>query len=189
MSGWDTPNLAHISELERRCAAKWFKINPASIPGPPTGLLVGERPGPSTHKKLPLFPYPPNSAGGRLLKMSRIGIETYLGRLIRVNLFESFDLGWDADKATEAAKAIMDAQPEGRRVVVLGTRVAQAFGLTAFFKLEDHDGRMVCAIPHPSGRNLLYNDANYRVGAIAAVQWAANCIEPPSIEQVIKRNK
>lgn len=175
-TGWGHPDCAHLSALERRLAGWHMRVDPATVRGPISGLLVGEAPGPRTSKKLPLFPYPTNSAGGRLLKMSGLGAGQYLGRLLRRNLMEAYDLAWDAEVAGQHALNIINEQPAGRRVVLLGSRVGRAFGFADFYKVAEVNGAVYCCIPHPSGRNLLYNDVNHRIAARAAIQWAADCI-------------
>lgn len=176
MKGWE--HITHMSELEKRCASLWFKINPKEIQGPPIGMLVGEMPGLSTRATLPLFPYPANSSGGRLLKMSKISPTKFLGRVARKNIFLEHRT-WDHDDAVESALRIISEIREGgniKRVVACGQRVAQAFGFSNFFKLEQLEDIYFTAIPHPSGLNRLYNDVNARVGAQGALQWVADCI-------------
>lgn len=170
MNGWD--HVTHLTELEKRCASLWFKVNPADVQGPVTGLLVGECPGLTTRSTLPLFPYPPNSSGGRLLKMSDLTIHDYLGRLLRRNLFLDHVEIWNRDKAIEEAVKIVESVTV-ERVVLCGQRVAEAFGFRTFFKLEQHRGVSYCAIPHPSGLNRLYNDRPNVVAARAAIRFAA----------------
>lgn len=191
---WERPELQHLTDLECRCAALWFKIDPATVAGPPTGLIVGEMPGCSTSSALPMFPYPPNSAGGRLLKMSLLTPGAYLGRLMRTNLFsdwnEETNDRWPRGEAEERARLIHEATPREMRVVLLGARVSQAFGLDEYMKLVEQNGVLYTAIPHPSGRNLKYNDPIVRTGARAALQWAADSIAEgtPTAKQ-IKRGK
>lgn len=185
MSGWDADGCAHLSELERRCAGSWLKVDPATVCGPPTGLLVGEMPGASSSSALPLFPYPKNSAGGRLLSWSRITPGQYLGRLLRCNLFVTPRPDWDEILAHELANDIMRAATPELRIVLLGKRVAEAFEVYRVFEMQKRtrdDGQhyFICAIPHPSGRNLVYNEPVARVGAAAAIQWASDSIAPPT---------
>lgn len=171
---WEQPNTAHLTDLEKRYAAKWFRIDPDTINGPPTGLLIGEMPGPATTNNLPLFPYPSNSAGGRLLKISKLEVGTYLGRLKRFNLFSTYLEGWQPIQAVENASKIFAEQPEGFRVLCLGQRVAQACGLGGWFDKKTHEGVEYVAIPHPSGKNQMYNNPATRAGARMAIQWAAD---------------
>jgi hypothetical protein len=182
MKGWD--HVTHMTELEKRCASLWFKINPATVEGPITGLLVGEMPGKNTRSALPLFPYPKNSSGGRLLAMSGIPPHLYFARMMRVNLFEHHVDIWNEEQANLNAIEIMKQQPKGRRVVLCGRRVGSAFGFTQFFQMghdEEADAFYV-AIPHPSGLNREYNDPIKRASARIALQWAADYMVPPPKE-------
>ena len=173
MKAWQHEGASHLTDLEKRCAALWFKIDPTTVIGPPTGLIVGEMPGENTSEKLPLFPWPRNSAGGRLMKMSLLSPGQYLGRLLRTNLFYEYSGDWDHEMARARARTI-HAQRTVDRVVLLGQRVGEAFGFSAFFAHEVRDDVHYVCIPHPSGRNRIYNEQNARVGARAAVQFAAS---------------
>ncbi|HEY8924730.1 MAG TPA: hypothetical protein VIU64_10140 [Polyangia bacterium] len=153
----------------------------------PRGLLVGEAPGPNTDARLPLFPAPNNSAGGRLLKYADIGPADWLGKLVRMNLCDG---PWSARRAAAGrARALMYLvstenyyNGEPLRVLLLGARVARAWGCVApaarhagFGHTEMRDGALVLRvawIPHPSGRNLLYNDRDNQLRARRAVLWA-----------------
>lgn len=179
MSQWDS--ITHLTELEKRCAALWLRVSPASVIGPITGLIVGEMPGRSTSGKLPLFPHPKNSSGGRLWAMSGVPIGIYLGRLARTNLLSEFREDWDRREAAERAKVLVEQQPNGRRVVVLGKRVGEAFGFRRFFEVLADEPRHVSytCIPHPSARNLEYRDVAKRVGARIALQFAADYMVAP----------
>lgn len=180
MSGWDRPEWEHLSEVEKRCAALWLHVDPSKPPGPPTGLLVGEMPAAGSGS-LPLFPHPKNSAGGRLLLWSRITPTQYLGRLRRTNIYTTAtEEPWDPAHAELRAQEITEQLTDGTRVVLLGKRVSEAFQVWVPFKMERRGRIFLTSIPHPSGRNLVYNDAVARMGAAAAVQWAADCIAPPS---------
>ena len=70
-STWERP-MAPISETVRAVAWHFWKVElPDDIPSP-VGLLVGEQPGKGHNAALPLWPYPPQSAGARLARMSEI---------------------------------------------------------------------------------------------------------------------
>jgi hypothetical protein len=173
MSGWDRPELAHLTPLERKCAALWFKIDPATVEGPPVGMIVGEMPGPNTSPSLPMFPYPANSAGGRLLKISGLTPGQYLGRLLRVDLFKTYQEKWDPRMAQHLAVQLLEGSPV-KRIVVLGQHVGAAFGFDSFFQHAEFADMNIVCIPHPSGRSPIYNDMRAKIGAAAAIHFAAN---------------
>lgn len=131
-------------------------------------LLVGEQPPERwltdpvyREKHSPMFPYPPNSAGGRLFKVSDLGLGEYIHGLDRVNLIPTYKR-WDVKEARANAKALLrERQPS--HVFLCGRRVASAFGFQEDTELPHKirsgvaDAHLI-AIPHPSGRNHAYNN-------------------------------
>lgn len=170
---------AHLSSTDLRLARLWLKMLPQQVDGPPVGLVVGEAPGPNTSGRLPMFPYPASSAAGRLLKMSGLTPGQYLGRLHRRNLFEEYPgERWDAAMANLRAHEVQAwCAGEGgvRRVLLLGKRVAAAFGMDIWGEVESGTAPVVHyrSIAHPSGMNPIYNAPTARLAAQAAVIWAA----------------
>lgn len=174
---------AHLSSIDIRLAWTRLGVRSSDIEGPPVGVLVGEMPPESMGRCLPLFPDPPGSAGGRLLKISGMPPAVYLGRFFRYNLFDEH-CKWTIEAARERAarlRAWMLTVDGDLRVLVFGQRVGQAFGLDGFFirRAEVHgEGEnsrtheLVC-IPHPSGLNTMYNDPEVRRATQAAMMWAA----------------
>ena len=153
------------------------------------GLLIGEAPGPNTKAKMPLFPNPVGSAAGRLLSYSGISPKEWMGKLVRTN--QCGDDQWSSRAACAGRVAltsyILDPKNfhEGKplRVLLLGARVARAWACHGPFgsvtwvfpddgRLENSERVEVAWIPHPSGRNLLYNDRKNQLKAGRAVQWA-----------------
>lgn len=139
-------------------------------------LFIGMEPppgaDPTTHR--PLFPYPRNSAGGRLQKLTGLSLHEYLKRTCRVNLFpEHPGHAWPVARASHLAAYLRDSGLlEDRKVVCVGPRVYKAFfpgqrdediedarcslhGTRGHFGIRFQIGW----IPHTSGRNLWYNDA------------------------------
>lgn len=173
-------DVAHDHVIAWRRGCEVFDL---SGPAPnPRGLLVGEAPGPNTDARLPLFPEPRNSAGGRLLKYADIDPVDWLGKLVRVNLC---DEQWSARRAMRGRARIMmylfdprnwvDGEP--LRVLLLGQRVARewsCFGSFGHVEMRFYDGPTlhVAWIPHPSGKNLLYNSRRNQLRARRAVLWA-----------------
>lgn len=167
-------HVAHLSPLEQRLAAR-MGVELGVIPGPPVAAIIGEMPGMNTSPKLPLFPLPTTSAGGRLLGFSGMTTEDYLGRFWRRNLFTYFEL-WSVPQARERAlDAILEIDQRALpRVILLGTRVGAAFGLP---DLWSHGrwatGTELAVIPHPSGLNRVYNEMSAIRRARATIRWAA----------------
>lgn len=141
------------------------------------GLVVGMAPGPLTSDRLPMFPWPDGSAGARLLTMSGMPLEAYLGRLRRANLCEG---RWRVAEARETADRLIRLyrSPEGgpgARFVLCGRQVARAFELddAPWFSRALIYGVATVLIPHPSGRCREYNDPANVARAREAVRWAA----------------
>lgn len=173
LPGWD--HVPNMSELEKRCASLWFKLKPESVTGPVSGLLIGECPGANTSPKLPMFPWPASSSGGRLLKMSNVPVNEYLGRLERRNLIHTHHPVWPVHDARRIAREIVqEIAGRGLRVVLLGKKVGEAFGAPQFWAMAQLGDTHFTCIPHPSGLSRVYNDKNNRVMAGLAIQWATN---------------
>lgn len=83
-------------------------------------------------------------------------------RYICVNVIERWrDASpWSAPRAREAAEERAEMIRRGPGVaVLLGRRVGEAFGARGeFFEWTELDGLAAVVIPHPSGRNLLWNN-------------------------------
>lgn len=171
---------AHLGELDRRLAATQLGVELGAILGPPVAAIIGEAPGPNTHRKLALFPTPVRSAGGRLFAYSKLTAAEYLGRFARRNLYSAI-VPWSRFEAESRAYEVLTwlrrSMPTVRRVVLLGGRVGAAFGLGEPWSSRSEggtsDGLMLIVIPHPSGRNRVYNDPAARARAGAEIRWAA----------------
>lgn len=125
-----------------------------------------------------MFPMPSTSAGGRLQQWSGLSRSVYLRSFDRVNLLRQFP-GKDAggeDKfplgdARVAAQAMLPFL-HGRKVVLIGRNVANAFGVKndffswgIFMEGRWSFGRIefdYVIIPHTSGRSRAYNDTASR---------------------------
>lgn len=155
----------------------------------PRGLLIGEAPGPNTNAKLPLFPSPAGSAAGRLLSYANIHAMEWMGKLVRVN--QCGDEQWSSRAAcagrVAATSFFLDPKNfhDGKplRVLLLGADVARAwscygpFGKVTWIFSDKGDMTdavrvEVAWIPHPSGRNLIYNERKNQLRAGRAVRWA-----------------
>lgn len=168
--------------LDHGHAAAWKTYGLFGKPPRPRGLLIGEAPGPNTNALLPLFPHPSNSAGGRLLKYTGVDPADWLGKLVRMNMCDGT---WSTRRAVAGrARALAYLLDEDNyhdglplRVLLLGVRVAGAWGLAGAFGyvemiLERDRSLHVAWIPHPSGKNLLYNSRRNQLRARRAVLWA-----------------
>lgn len=183
--------LAQWCEIERSHAMAWRHgartFGLLGSPPDPRGMLVGEAPGPNTDASLPLFPEPSNSAGARLLKYADITHYDWLGKLVKVNLCDG---PWSARRAIEGRVRVLSylldkdnyRGGEPLRVLLLGARVTRAWGAVperarhagfgyTDMRLGGSSTLRVAWIPHPSGRNLLYNDHKNQLRARRAVLW------------------
>lgn len=137
-------------------------------------LLIGQAPGPNTDSRLPLYPIPSTSTGGRLAKFMGLTRTQYLRTFDRVNVLQDFPGKCKRDDKFPMRDAIIAARAmrpllAGREVILVGRNVANAFGYYEIpfhhWMSDDRSGFMVCCIPHPSGRNLWYNLAENREAA------------------------
>ena len=183
MKDWSAENCQHLSSAEKNFSAKWLKLNPSDVDGPPKGLLVDEVLG---AQLVPLLPHK-NSTGGRLLKMSRLTPGQYMGRLARTFLVPDLNIfGWNAEHAQERADRLFKIIPEKGRVVLLGHRVGRAFGLDRFFTMLERDSIQIVVIPHPRLEGVMH-DPLARSGIASAVQWAADLMNAPGRGEKRKR--
>lgn len=187
---WSTHDypMRPISPTLRVIADHWLETDLGDMILPrPIGLLVGEQPRPGGNPKLPLWPWPKNCAGERLFRMSGMTMVTYLTKVARVNMSREPVARWNKKWAERRAEFLLRGLPEDARVILCGSRARDAFGLSEWFEMETfhtsledmrQDGGVgprakVVAIPHPSGRNELYNDPRVRMQAGRWIRWAA----------------
>lgn len=120
-------------------------------------LLVGELNLHSTDPRYALWPEPAGCAGDRLCRLV-MGLtpDDYLDRFARVNLCRG---KWRTDVARAIAREISEGNP-GRKVVLLGAKVAAAFGLLFDPFTVKTQVRLgpVAILPHPSGRCRAWNE-------------------------------
>jgi hypothetical protein len=122
----------------------------------PIALLVGET-NPYQQAEVEhyaLYPYPERSAGGRLCRVI-LGLEPhpYLRAYARHNLCSG---KWSAPAARKRAEELLLQYPEPLPIVLLGAKVAEAFGHP--FAPFTREGRFV-RLPHPSGLSRLWNES------------------------------
>lgn len=134
----------------------------------PVAALVGEAPGPNGNPETPLWPDPPNSAAGRLVAMMGLSRRDYLCSFVRANVLDAypgpvFPLSEARGRAAALAQRLAPLP-----LILLGRGVAGAFRFPTphLMEWEDYvlDGVWIRAavVPHPSGRNLWYNDPLHR---------------------------
>ena len=153
-------------------------------------LLVGEMPHETSDPTLPLFPVPEHRTGGRLAKMMGLRRSEYLIRTRRINLIN--EPKWSTKTAREHAKLIKMIIPDYACAVFLGKRVINAFGcgdleIAALLKARFARGEpgVVLCLPHPSGKNLWYNDERNAEKAEAALHLALAMQEKGYVPSVI----
>lgn len=131
-------------------------------------LLIGElNPHRLTGHRFDLYPYPPHCSGGRLCKALGLDPEDYLRRTARTNLCQGT---WSKAAAAERAREIFESTSALYPMVFLGSRVCQAFRIPfAPFSWSTLDDRLVITLPHPSGRNLMWNSHEAATRARALV--------------------
>jgi hypothetical protein len=126
-----------------------------------------------------LYPWPPGCAGHRLFEMLRAvepsaTMTRYRDRFDRVNLVSG---PWNAAYARERADQLRPTLT-GRSVVLLGREVTRAFGIRGEIDCLPwrYHGIIFYLLPHPSGRNLKYNDPDCRlqVGRVLAKLYQQN---------------
>lgn len=185
------PRCLHVKMCVERgipvrepCDARWPREmgNWCSGCRAPRVLLVGELNPYGANPFLALYHLPRGASGDRLREILGLADAAYARRLAKVNLCTG---RWSDPRARAAAQFLLDTTRE-EVLVLLGCRVREAFGGPAFFEQEtrrlpdlarpgQERTRVLVTIPHPSGRNLLWNDpdAGRRARAVllAAAPW------------------
>lgn len=121
-------------------------------------LLVGELNPYGVDPKYALYPLPEHASGARLRRILDVPLSRYLHDHDRVNLCTRV---WSAKAARERAHELQLERPAGTGIVCCGAQVAKAFDLPFVTGIVHHPGykQIFLVIPHPSGRNRLWNDA------------------------------
>jgi hypothetical protein len=121
----------------------------------------------SLDPKYALYPLPVGCAGYRLYEMLReadpsVRMHDYVHRFERINLVSG---PWDVGRARSRAEELRPSLA-GVHVVLLGRPVAWAFEVDPRCSVCNFDDDAIFhLLPHPSGRNLLYNDPGRRRAA------------------------
>lgn len=141
-----------------------------------------------TSDRFALYPHPPGCAGWRLWQMMDCSRSEYIHAFERRNLMR-WAPRWIAAEAREKADAMRPGLA-GREVLFLGRKVEAAFlrGMKRpYLRPQDHlpatsGSFRAYTVPHPSGRNLWYNDPDNQLRARefladfarrAAAEWHA----------------
>lgn len=190
----ELPNAPHerLTPVEVRLARTYLRIEPHQLECAPTAIIMGEAPGPNTSPWCPMFPFPPKSAGGRLMQISGMLPVLYLSVFARHNLLTWYPgERWPTSEAEGAAVRFVErlghlcvaldrAGRERPRVVTLGVKVGAALGQEREkhgwwhqWVIDAQGPVEVCAIPHPSARNLIYRDPDQVKQAARLLRWAA----------------
>jgi hypothetical protein len=173
--------------------APTLKLPAASVYGrvsgrPPRPWIIGEQNPYGADPRFALYPLPPQASGGRLCRMLELTEEEYLAAFERRNLLTSAQ--WSAPAARAAANALLQGHPDADRLVLLGARVAAAFGLAfreGLYEVRELPSpgaegpvRRALVLPHPSGLSREWNDraAPSRVRAAVADLLAAGEAHP-----------
>jgi hypothetical protein len=113
-------------------------------------LLVGELNPYGVDPRYALYPLPRGASGDRLRNIFDMSVVEYIGKFERTNLCVG---EWSIEEAREKARVIK-ASKEWSVIILLGAKVCKAFGL--HYKPLVREGRYLI-LPHPSGRNLMWN--------------------------------
>jgi hypothetical protein len=141
-------------------------------------IIVGESNPYGADPHYALYPDPPGCAGERLChRVMGLRRGTYLSSFERVNLVQGPK--WNAPVARTAAANIAADCSKTRTIVLLGRKVASAFGYAGWKGIVWRPGTAYApdlkfvVIPHPSGRNKVWNDrgvvASWRGVLLAAL--------------------
>jgi uracil-DNA glycosylase len=136
-------------------------------------LIVGEAPGAGDGPVLA------GRCGEKLAEFAGVG--SYAELAARFDLRNLLDVRAEREgrgdffppsAALQAADVLRACLSKDDRVVLLGGRVARAFGVAryGFFRWYDLDSARAVTIPHPSGVNRLYNDEIVRERAAKALR-------------------
>lgn len=130
----------------------------------PKMVFIGQQPNSYEDQGNPL-PIRPNSTGRRLVQMMGVTDEAFEKNFVRMNVSPFHDPeGFSPEYWRDNAANILPLL-EGRRVVLLGPAVADAFGFersrydyASWFDHPDGHHSLFAVIPHPSGVNRQYNN-------------------------------
>lgn len=126
-------------------------------------VFVGQQPATVEDEGKPLI-VKPNSTGHKIVQWMGVTEQQFNDNFARVNLNPWHDPEEFSPGYCRAAAQNLYGLLYGRRVVLLGPAVAEAFGIMRhsykYFHFQDHPDQhfLYAVMPHPSGLNRLYND-------------------------------
>jgi hypothetical protein len=145
-------------------------------------VLIGMNNPVSSEPEHALFPYPPGCTGHRLFEM----LESRVPSVTRRQYLNAFDRrnvvslkSYDKKLAREgAAKLEQEFWGSNRTVVLLGADTVTAFGIPRLLIHPQMIGGVTWRqIPHPSGRNLWFNDANNKMLVASLLEDLYNAVQ------------
>lgn len=147
-----------MADAETQVRATGIEFDrPDCVEKPKPILLVGEANPYGSEPRFALYPLPEKASGGRLARILGLTNLEYLARHDRVNLCPG---KWSIRTARWSATQVLAVRRPGSGIVLLGTKVAQAFGLEKHNDIEGYNlgGVKLLCIPHPSGLCRAWND-------------------------------
>lgn len=140
-------------------------------------LLLGESNPYGSDPEFALYNYPPGCAGYRLRRILGLPQHQYLA-LHRKNLCDG---DWSKDAAKQRALTLLDPNAPWRVIVLLGRKVTETFekvalddaSLVPFSTRACCPGMTLVSLPHPSGRNTVWNNPKLRDRALEILRELA----------------
>ena len=139
-------------------------------------LLIGQSPSALTDGREGRRAFSGNS-GERLAAVLGVGLAKLLASVEAVNLLDRFrgrqeDGKGDAFPLDEARRAASLLPLSGRKVLLVGRGVAEAFDLAdmAFLEVREARGASILLLPHPSGVNSWWNKRSNVEAAVKAMR-------------------
>ncbi|MGD9713959.1 MAG: hypothetical protein AB7V46_18160 [Thermomicrobiales bacterium] len=134
-------------------------------------VIFGERKGPNTDPFNPLYPHTTHGAAARLIRMFGVDVNEYLENTARYNVFQHGHQDFSLEEARERVGTLhlrhLEEDPKCE-FIFLGKAALRGAPNPEWRELQYFQSLgAVHLIPHPSGANLVYNDAeNVRQAAL-----------------------
>lgn len=147
------------------CESAWFSYQAEQTP---SVLVVGES-SPYGAEADPLGLLPRGASGDRLRQVLGLSDVDYLEHVGRRNLCRGF---WSEYQARQEARDVLRSSAV-RVVVLLGTKVREAFRGPPLYGTARREDKVLLTIPHPSGSCRSWNDGDASVKAIGILRKLA----------------